>query len=138
VSNLPEKHGVVAVLQDEQKRFLVIRRGLTLKRAPGWWCFAGGEVEAGEELERAIEREVREELNLAVEASEKIHETISPNGEFRLHWFRVNLSGPLEDLTPHSTEVHEARWLSAGEILGMEQVLPGLIAWIKETEAPTT
>jgi 8-oxo-dGTP diphosphatase len=128
----PEKKGVVAVLQDSSGRYLVIRRGLKLLRAPGWWCFAGGEVEPGEELERAMEREVFEELNLRVIAREQVHESISPNGVYQLHWFRVELTGSADDLKPYPDEVEEAQWLRADEILKLHPVLPGLITWLKE------
>ena len=135
MSNSPKKHGVIAVLNDASGRYLVIRRGLTLARAPGWWCFPGGEVEPGESLPRAIEREVLEELNLRVQAGEKIHESISPNGEYLLHWFRVTLTGELADLRAHEIEVAEARWLDARAILELPQVLPGLLDWLrKETQ----
>lgn len=128
----PTKHGVIAILQDASGRYMVIRRGLSLERAPGWWCFAGGEVEAGEELPRALEREVFEELGLRVVAKEKIYESISPNGVYRLHWFRAELTGPISDLTPHPIEVAEARWLSAEDILKLDPVLPGLIIWLQQ------
>ncbi len=128
----PEKKGVVAILQDSSGRYLVIRRGLTLVRAPGWWCFAGGEVEPGEELEDAMEREVFEELALRVTAREQVHESISPNGVYQLHWFRVELTGSAGDLKPHPEEVAEVRWLRAEEILQLHPVLPGLIAWLQD------
>ncbi|HYG73946.1 MAG TPA: NUDIX hydrolase [Planctomycetota bacterium] len=128
----PKKHGVVAVLQDDTGRYLLIRRGLTLKRAPGWWCFVGGEVEPGESFEDAIVREVREEVGLSVRALDKIHETISPNGEYRLHWFRVQLAGRIEDLVPHSVEVEEVRWVSPAEaISACDPMLPALKAWLQ-------
>ena len=130
MNNEPQKHGVIAILQDARGRYMVIRRGLTLERAPGWWCFAGGEVEAGEAFQRALEREVFEELSLRVVTREKVHESISPNGVYRLHWFRAELTGPASDLKPHPIEVAEARWLTPEEILKLKDVLPGLIAWL--------
>lgn len=129
---VPDRHGVVAILQDEAGRYLMIRRGLSLVRAPGWWCFPGGEVEAGESFEQAIEREVWEELGLRVSAEKKVHESISPNGVYRLHWLRVEPIGPVGELQPHAIEVAEAVWLSADEILGRQQVLPGLLAWLND------
>lgn len=126
------KHGVIAILQDADGRFLVIRRGLTLARAPGWWCFAGGEVEPDEVFERALEREVFEELGLHVSAKEKVYESVSPNGVYQLHWFRAELLGQASELTPHPIEVAEAHWLFAHEILALNPVLPGLITWLNE------
>jgi 8-oxo-dGTP diphosphatase len=128
----PKKHGVVAVLQDAQGRFLFIRRGLSLARAPGWWCFVGGEVEAGESHECAIVREVSEEIGIDVRAAEKVHETISPNGEYRLHWIRVKPSDENQALTLHEKEVAEARWLSPTEGVLLEPILPTLKVWLAE------
>ena len=126
------KHGVVAVLQDPAGRYLFIRRGLTLVRAPGWWCFVGGEVEAGETFEVAIVREVFEEVRLEVEPVEKIHETISPNGEFRLHWMRVKLHPAGQRIVPHEKEVAEVRWLQASEALMLDPILPTLKIWLEQ------
>jgi 8-oxo-dGTP pyrophosphatase MutT (NUDIX family) len=128
----PKKHGVVAVLSDGNGRQLYIRRGLTLARAPGYWCFVGGEVEVGESWEVAIEREVREEVGLEIRAIEKVHETISPNGEFRLHWMRVELVRADQEVQPHAHEVAEARWLSMEDALRLEPILPGLKAWLEQ------
>jgi 8-oxo-dGTP diphosphatase len=128
--NPPHKHGVVAVLQDEHGRYLVIKRALTLVRAPGWWCFVGGEVERGESLEVAIVREVLEEVGLDVAAIEKIHESVSPNGEYLLHWLRVNQVAGGGSLRPNPAEVAEARWLTAADALKLEPILPGLKAWL--------
>jgi 8-oxo-dGTP diphosphatase len=127
----PKKHGVVAVLDDGGGKFLFIRRGLQLKRAPGWWCFVGGEVEPGEELSDAMAREVLEEVGLRVFVHEKVHESISPNGEYRLHWFRAELADTPQALETHPHEVAEARWLSAEEGLLLEPILPGLKIWLE-------
>jgi len=127
----PLRHGVVAILQDSGGRYLLIRRGLTLARAPGWWCFVGGEVEAGETFEVAIVREVFEEVGLEVEPLEKIHESISPNGEFRLHWMRVKMHPVEQKLAPHEKEVAEARWLHAREALQLDPILPTLKTWLE-------
>ena len=128
----PRKHGVVAILEDALGRYLFIRRGLTIKRAPGFWCFVGGEVEPGESETAAVEREVMEEVGLHVQAGEKVHESISPNGEYLLHWMRVRLSSPDQALRLHEIEVAEARWLECGEGMKLEPILPGLKAWLSD------
>ena len=128
----PKKHGVVAVLQDAEGKYLFIKRGLTLPRAPGYWCFVGGEVEPGETYSLAIIREVYEEIGLAVEAAEKVHETISPNGEYRLHWIRVVRKDAGKPLILHPTEVAEARWLPPAEGVRLDPILPTLKTWLAE------
>ena len=129
---LPDKHGVVAILQDDAARYLFIRRGLKLKRAPGWWCFVGGEVDPGETYSEAIVREVQEEVGLVVRPLDKVHESISPNGEYRLHWLRVELSHAPQTIVPHPDEVAEVRWLSAEAGRSLEPILPGLKLWLDE------
>jgi len=128
----PKKHGVVAVLRDTQGRYLLIQRGLQLKRAPGWWCFVGGEVEPGEELPVALAREVLEEVGLDVNVHEKVHESISPNGEYRLHWLRATRIDPHQSITPHPHEVADSRWLSAKDALQLNPILPGLKTWLEQ------
>lgn len=127
----PQKHGVIAVLQDAQGRHLYIRRALTLKRAPGVWCFPGGEVEAGESYEAAIEREVLEEVGLVVRAETKIHESVSPNGEFLLHWMKVHFSGIETCPQPNPKEVDNYRWLLPSDALTLDPILPTLRAWLE-------
>jgi 8-oxo-dGTP pyrophosphatase MutT (NUDIX family) len=126
----PHKHGVVAVLDDGEGRLLYIKRGPTLKRAPGYWCLVGGEVEAGESWEAATKRETMEEVGLDVEVLGNVHESISPNGEFRLHWMRATLSRPGQVLRLHAVEVAEALWLRPKEALRLEPMLPTLRTWL--------
>jgi 8-oxo-dGTP pyrophosphatase MutT (NUDIX family) len=128
------KDGVVAILRDEAGRYLFIRRGRTLKRAPGWWCFVGGEVEPGETLVAAAAREVLEEIGLRVAIRERVHECLSPNGEYLLHWFETRLEPELQSPTPHPVEVDEFRWLSLGDGLRLDPILPGLKAWLESRQ----
>jgi len=130
VEKRPEKDGVVGILIEED-RYLLIRRGWNLVRAPGFWCFPGGEVEPGESLEEAIRREMMEELGLAVSVGDKIHESISPNGEYLLHWLRVEKTDPEASLQPSPDEVAEAVWLSANQALALEPILPALRTWLQ-------
>jgi 8-oxo-dGTP diphosphatase len=124
------KQGVVAVLADEGGRYLFIQRGPEVKRSPGWWCFVGGEVEAGETLEAAMAREVLEEVGLRVAVEEKVHECVSPNGEHLLHWFLTRLEPPGQEPVPHPREVAEIRWLSIPDALRLDPMLPRLKEWL--------
>ena len=127
----PGKHGAVAIISDEQGRYLFIQRGLTLSRAPGVWCFVGGEVEPDEPIPAAVEREVFEEVGLRVRAREKVFESISPNGEFLLHWYRVDVLESLPRLNPNAQEVERYRWLTPGEGAKLEPILPTVKDWLE-------
>jgi len=129
------KEGVVAVLIDEAGRYLFIRRGLTLERSPGWWCFVGGQVEPGESLEAATAREMREEVGLRVTVQVRVHESLSPNGEFRLHWFSTRLDPVDQTPVPCPVEVDDWRWLSLEDGLRLHPILPGLKAWLERRGA---
>lgn len=122
---------MVAILEDDAGRYLFIRRGLTLERAPGWWCFVGGQVESGESLEAAAAREMREEIGLRVSVHDRVHESVSPNGEYLLHWFTTRLEPGTQTPRPCPVEVDEFRWLSAADGLRLHPILPGLKAWLE-------
>jgi 8-oxo-dGTP pyrophosphatase MutT (NUDIX family) len=128
----PMTDGVVDILEDGSGRFLFIRRGLTLQRAPGWWCFVGGAVEPGETLEAAAAREMFEEAGLRVVIGDRVHESVSPNGEFKLHWFRTTLDPAAQTPKPCPVEVDELRWLTVEEGLLLSPILPGLQAWLEK------
>ena len=121
----------MAILGDDAGRYLFIRRGLKVPRAPGWWCFVGGQVEAGESLTAAMAREVREEVGLLVSVHEKVHESISPNGEYLLHWFLTRMDPAGQEPVPCPEEVAEFRWLDVAGGLQLDPILPGLKAWLE-------
>jgi 8-oxo-dGTP diphosphatase len=125
------KDGAIAVIPDDQGRYLFIQRGPTLKRSPGWWCFVGGEVDPGEAFEAAAAREVQEEVGLRVTVHEKVYETVSPNGEYLLHWFSTRLVPRVQTPVADPVEVAEIRWLSVADGLRLDPILPGLRAWLE-------
>ena len=61
----------VGILIDDAGRVLVTRRAPDTHQG-GLWEFPGGKVEAGETLQEALARELREELGVLVEATEAL------------------------------------------------------------------
>ena len=59
----PMNQGVGAIITEDRKILLLLRKTSPEK---GRWGFPGGKVEAGEDLEAAIKREVAEEVGLKV------------------------------------------------------------------------
>jgi len=80
----------VAVLVRPDGSFLLARRPAGRVYA-GYWEFPGGKVEAGETVERALERELHEELGIEVERAypwiTRVHEYA--HATVRLHFHRV-------------------------------------------------
>lgn len=113
------RHGVVGVIYEED-RFLVIRRSMKV-RAPGLLCFPGGHIEAGEDFEQAIQREMMEELALPVRVRQHLWSSVTRWGT-RLEWMhldRIDTSEP----APNPDEVSEVHWMAESELLGGLDVL---------------
>lgn len=115
------QHGVVAVIERDG-RWLMIRRGEGVI-APGYWCFPGGGIEAGETAEQALIREIREEVGLDVRPERVIFRWQRPDGKLMLQWWRASLSDEQQEpqLSPH--EVAEIRWVTLTELKTLQPAL---------------
>ena len=100
-----------AVIQRPDGRYLLAQRP-TGKVYAGYWEFPGGKVEPGEPAERALARELHEELGIDVRASYPwiTREYVYPHGHVRLNFFRVlEWSGE-----PHPREDQAIAWQTLG------------------------
>lgn len=61
---------VLGVVARPDGKFLITKRVMTKHWAPGWWEVSGGSVQAGEDSEDAVKREVLEETGLDVSNAE--------------------------------------------------------------------
>ena len=79
-----------AVIQRADGRFLLAQRP-SGKVYAGYWEFPGGKIEAGEPAERALARELHEELGIDIELAYPwlTREYLYPHGHVRLSFFRV-------------------------------------------------
>lgn len=101
------------ILADANGRVLLMRR-LSGTHLAGLWEFPGGKIEAGEGIEQALRRELREELGIETHAFAPL---ISlpwryPEKSIRLHALRVTEWNG----TIHAREGHPLRWLSPDRI----------------------
>lgn len=81
---------VVAGFLMRGERYLIARRSVSM-RWPGLWEFPGGKVEAGESLERALVRELQEELGITAREFSlwKIKQKDVSGEKIRLFFYQV-------------------------------------------------
>lgn len=119
------RRGAVAIIV-ENGQFLVIRRS-ELVRAPNLVCFAGGTIESGESPQQAIERELKEELNLLGVAQDHVWQSVTAWGT-TLEWVLVERH---PDSIPEANlaEVAEWMWVTPESLLRHPQLLPSVPAF---------
>ena len=112
----------VGVLTDAQGRFLLTSRPAG-KVYAGYWEFPGGKLEAGENVEQALRRELHEELGITIGAVQpwktEMHDY--PHARVRLHFCKVfDWAGAFE--------MRERQSMAWQELpVEVEPVLPGTI-----------
>ena len=103
---------VVAAIIIKDNKIFATQRGYGEFR--GGWEFPGGKVEAGESLENALVREIKEELDADIKVRE-LFETVEydyPNFHLTMHCFICDLLSEDFVLREHD----DARWLGKDEL----------------------
>jgi A/G-specific adenine glycosylase len=110
---VPHHTVAVAVIADDAGRLLVQRRPEDAMLG-GLWEFPGGKQEAGETVEAACAREVREELAVEVEVGRPVARVEHAYSHFRitLHAFRCRIT----DGEPASAGGLPLRWVRPAEL----------------------
>jgi ADP-ribose pyrophosphatase YjhB (NUDIX family) len=124
--------GVGALIVDGGRILLVERGREPLK---GYWSLPGGVVEAGERLEAAMRREVREETGLEVDVvcMLEIFERIMPDNEGKpeYHYVLIDyLCRPAGGTLGAADDASRVQWFGADEIDGLKitEGTPAVIA----------
>ncbi|MEX2185644.1 MAG: NUDIX domain-containing protein [Pirellulales bacterium] len=118
-AGLVVRRGAVAIIVRDG-RCLIIRRAEGIE-APGAYCFPGGGIEEGETETEALCRELREELDVAIEPMRRVWESITPWG-VHLAWWTARIADSAEP-TPAPLEVAEVVWRTWDAM----RELPGLL-----------
>ena len=121
-----ERSAAIAVIFRGGK-FLVIQRSMTV-RAPGKFCFPGGEVEKGEHFAEAVVRELDEELGAKIQPIRPLWQSVAPSGCV-LNWIHVQLND--EELAINEKEVASVQWMTATELAEHPEVLPSNLEFLQ-------
>lgn len=104
---------VAAVIRKEDK-FLLGKRALSKKSAPGYWCPVSGKIENGETEEDAVVREVFEEVGLGVKPNRKLSTFNTRDNSALIHWWLVDIVRG--EPTLKNDEHTELGWFSISEM----------------------
>lgn len=107
---------VVAAIIKQDNTIFATQRGYG--EFKGGWEFPGGKIESGETPERALEREIKEELNANIQVGDFLHtvEYDYPSFHLTMHCFICSLLSNEIHLTEHQA----ARWLDKDSIDSVE------------------
>ena len=109
---LPPLDVAIAVIRRE-RRFLIAQR-MPEDSFGGFWEFPGGKLDAGETMEAALIREIREELGVTVQVGSKRMEISHryPGRVIRLHCFDCRLM----EGEPRALECSGWKWVEPEEL----------------------
>ena len=108
---------VAAAIIRRDQHILLTKRPSNV-HLPNLWEFPGGKVEAGESLEAALRRELREELDIEANVLDEFFTTTHhyPTKSVELHFFNCTIASG----EPRAVEVAEFRWVKSSELHAYE------------------
>ncbi len=103
---------VAAIIHDDQGRIFATQRGYGDYK--DWWEFPGGKMEAGETPEKALKREIWEELetSIVVERHVDTVEWDYPQFHLNMHCYLCHVESGHLELKEHEA----AKWLTKNEL----------------------
>lgn len=109
--------GAIIINDKKEKEILCALRSekMTL---PNLWEFPGGKIEHGESHEKALIREIREELSCEIEVHHFVEDTV-----YEYETFTINLITYIAKVikgTPIASEHAELKWVPIPELLTLE------------------
>ncbi len=109
---------VVAALIEKDNKYLIAKRSTGSEEVLGKWEFPGGKLEPGETEENAIEREIKEEFEMDVEAQKYLTNNVCvyPSKTIDLRLYKCNYKAGEFHLHDHS----EYKFVGKDDILNYD------------------
>lgn len=124
------KKAVSVIINNKQNEVLILKRSSDESHYPGLWDMPGGGIKKGESLEKAAEREVKEEAGLKVKIDDGYFYIFSCYSESKIEIFAFKaywVSGKVILSKEHT----EFKWVSEAEYKNFRYT-PGVTAIINE------
>ena len=121
---------VLAILENEEGKFLVTQRALDKKWAAGGWEMPGGGAKSKESSLDAIKREVKEETGLDVINGRVVYSYFNEDQKRHDNYFvdiyRFKFDFKLSDVTLNAKESIDCKFVSLEELVTMHKEQPFL------------
>ena len=91
---------VAAIIENDQNEILCALRSPSMA-IPNMWEFPGGKVEKDEDLYSALEREIEEEMNCKIKASDLFHDNIHEYETFIINLIAIKCKIIEGEPVPH-------------------------------------
>ena len=119
----PVLEGAVCGVINHHNKILLLRRdNIPTITYPDYWAAPGGKVEIFETPERAIRRELNEELGLDISTFHYLTSVINPQNNAKDHVFLAYVQAECADI--HRGEGCDHRFFTREEILQLDKVVP--------------
>ena len=111
--------GCGALIVNDKNEVLLVKRGIKSKNEAGVWSKPGGAVEFGEQVENAVKREIKEELDIEIELTKFLGFTNHIIKSENQHWVTFNylariIKGELKIMEPE--KIAEVKWFSLNNL----------------------
>ncbi len=104
---------VAAVIKNEEGKILIAKRNLK-KSQGGLWEFPGGKIEPNETKEEAIKREIKEEMNIDIEAKRLIDQKTFEYPEKKINLIAIECEQIKGKISLNEHE--DAKWVRNNEL----------------------
>jgi mutator protein MutT len=108
-----------ALIFNEKKEILLMKRSGKVRNNSGWWSKPGGKVDYGETAIEMLKREIREETNIEIDVWGLLPHTDHIIKKEKEHWLALNFlanykKGKLKNMEPHKCA--ELGWFSLDKL----------------------
>jgi 8-oxo-dGTP diphosphatase len=129
--DIDDPHQVVAAMLVGDDAVLLCHRSSDRQWYPDAWDLPGGHIEPDETAQKALVRELREELGVTLVEPLGHHSFFKATEEFELRvWTTGQWVGSPSNCAPH--EHSEIGWFTAEDVLSLQLADPGYSRWIAE------